>query len=63
MQPWQKHSQPSAPVDTGFGNASLIQPAPVSHKPQFDPLYSGMDFRGGRGGFNFGGMGGMSIGM
>jgi hypothetical protein len=50
--------QPSASVDTGF---TPVQPVGAT-QPQFDPL-SGMDFRGGRGGFNFGGMGGMSMGM
>ena len=50
--------QPSAPVDTGF---APVQPVGIT-QPQFDPL-AGMDFRGGRGGFNFGGMGGMSMGM
>ena len=54
-------AQPSAPparVDTGF---TPVQPVGIA-QPQFDPL-AGMDFRGGRGGFNFGGMGGMSIGL
>lgn len=41
----------AAPVDTGF---TPIQPVGAT-QPQFDPL-AGMDFRGGRGGFDFGGI-------
>ncbi len=48
----------AAPTDTGF---TPIQSVGAT-QPQFDP-FAGMDFRGGRGGFNFGGMGGMSMGM
>ena len=48
----------AAPVDTGF---TPIQPVGAT-QPQFDPL-AGMDFRRGQGGFNFGGMGGMSMGL
>jgi len=48
---------------TGVAPVPAIPPISVGgNTPAFDP-FAEMDFRGGRGGFDFGGRGGMYIGM
>ena len=58
-----------APVPAAPAPATTVAPVPALppisagvNTPAFDPL-AGMDFRGGRGGFEFSGPGGMYIGM